>query len=89
MKKVIALFLVLGLFAAAPVMAAEDSILAGVSQSEVISLANDEMSQIQGEGGLVTLLNVNLNLNVSTSEEVLGLAGALLGAVLGLAGGLL
>lgn len=88
MKKVIALFLVMGLFATAPVMAADDSILTGVSQNEVTALADTEMSQIQGQGGdLVTLLNVNLN--VSTSPAVLGLVGGVVGSVLGLAGGIL
>ncbi|MGH8548127.1 MAG: hypothetical protein ACRERU_05910 [Methylococcales bacterium] len=75
MKKVIALFLVLGLFASAPAMAVEDSILTGVSQSEVTALADTEMSQIQGEGD-------------GRDDIIWNLLGGLLNIVSGLLSGL-
>jgi hypothetical protein len=90
MKKVIALVFALGLFAAAPAMAAED-ILTGVAQYEVTALADTEMSQIQGQTGVITILGVwaNLDAGIFTSPEFLAFTGSLLGTVLGVLGGLI
>ena len=64
MKKLIALMFSLGLFFAAPAMAAEDSILAGVSQKEVATLADSEMSLIQGESVILDLITYGVHVNI-------------------------
>ncbi|MGH8475407.1 MAG: hypothetical protein ACRER2_06485, partial [Methylococcales bacterium] len=89
MKKVIAPCLVLGLFAAAPVMAAEDSILAGVSQYEVSALADAEMSQIQGEQAINLLRIIIAVKNDPNALNINGLLGGLLVTLNNLLGGVL
>lgn len=103
MKKVIALVFSLGLFFAAPAMAAEDSILTSVSQDEIATLADTEMSMIQGELllglstygvhvnllGLVVLHNPAIKVTAPQVEAILGTVNGLLASAPALLLGLL